>query len=186
MGRLSEISKVRGVDGFRAGREARRVMGRNLRDADVSLLDRAGFKAGQHAHVAAGSLAVGGAGGAALANRKKKVEKFDLVEPDLQPVRKSRGVGRREKTDGMTSRATVVRTPTLRDINGKFAGQGQGVKVFHPSGVKRGAVHSTGVFRATKQGVSKADEPRKGMLAPVELSHMQPHTGARVGRKLTL
>lgn len=185
MGRLSEISKGRVVDAARAGRMTRKMTTEALRGEGLSLAERAAFKVGQHAHVAAGGVATG-AGGAALVNRKKKVEKVDLVVPDLQPVRKSRGVGRREQTDGMTSRAVVVRTPTLRDINGKFAGQGQGVKVFHPSGVKRGAVHSTGVFRATKQGVSKAEEPRKGMLAPVELSHMQPHTGARVGRKLTL
>jgi hypothetical protein len=104
---------------------------------------------------------------------------------------KSRGVGRHlGRDENSTPGHTVVRTPTLRDINGKFAGEGQGVKVFHPiGGGKRGNVHTKGLFHTTKKpgmgvGVKKSSPVRKGMLGPVDLGSMQFHTGARVGRRL--
>lgn len=102
---------------------------------------------------------------------------------------KTRGVGRHLGRDQNSSPGSaVVRTPTLRQINGRFAGEGPGVKVFHPvKGSVRGAVHTKQLFRGTKKPelLEKRDsEPRKGMLGPVDLLSMTPHTQARVGRRL--
>ena len=95
-------------------------------------------------------------------------------------VAKSHGVGRHLTRDqNSTPGSTVIRTPSLRQINGKFAGQGEGVKVFHPKGRKKGAVHSDGLFHVTK-----GDVVRKGMLGPVDLGAMAAHTGARRGVRL--
>ena len=102
---------------------------------------------------------------------------------------KTRGVGRHLGRDQNSSPGSaVVRTPTLRDIQGKFAGKGEGVKVFHPIGGSnrtRGSVHTKQVFRGVKKPeLLKKNDDRKGMLGPVNLAAMAPHTGARVGRRL--
>lgn len=243
MGRLTAVRKGAATEAYKVGRSAAKVEGATTK-AGLKAMEEAGFKVPKRHLLAAYAgrnrdpLLIGGAGGVALSG--VRIGGGGDVRKSATHVRsgsfagKTRGVGRKQ-TDGLTSGATVIRTPSLREINGKFAGQGQGVKVFHPASGTRGNVHTKGLVHIGKvanpfkalRGKSKTtttflpnghahssggpakggaikhsdtygsygERPppaakygmtfvRKGMLGPVNLAAMAPHTGARRGVRL--
>jgi hypothetical protein len=105
---------------------------------------------------------------------------------------KQRGVGRHLDRDQNSSPGSQkVATPSLRDINGRFADQAVGVKVFHPTfSTSSRPPRNNKVQRWTRGGdaasrpwVAKSDD-RKGLIESVDLAPIARAAGARVGRRI--